>query len=210
MMKMAAFISTFTLLLLAHCGSGEIDIAIGDCAGQPGCIAATLPVSAETSSNDTVPLPDATAGAAAPVTVRFVADRLSLRENIGQAVVLVWLSAIAPADVTVQVLAGGTAQPGIDYTWSDPTVTIPQGEIVRSVIVPIIDNEQVDEGRTLQLFLSMPQGALLADPAALTMTIQDDENGTPSLLLPVNAARALAAANGSVDFGGGSCGLLLP
>lgn len=188
---------------LSACGAGELEVRLGDCAG---CISIDTSDNPLTVSNET-PLPDTTA----LPTVRFAASRATVHEQIGEALLLVALSKLTDHDVTVQVFTGGDDLDGlVDPLAVPPAVTIPAGEIIRSIAVPLIDNSAADGTRTLQLFLSAPQGATLADPARLTLTVRDNDGAAePVHVLSANTAQAFANSTAALG-GGGGCSLVNP
>ena len=79
--------------------------------------------------------------------------------------------------------ADGTATAGSDYTTTSGTLTFDTGETSKTVQVPIIDDTAEDDGETLKLVLSNPQGAEIADSEA-TGTIRNSEANTAPTGLP--------------------------
>jgi len=72
----------------------------------------------------------------------------------------------------------GTATQRSDYTTTSGTLTFAAGEGLKSFPVLIIDNAYVDGTRTVNLTLSSPVGAALANPASGVLNIADNDSGT--------------------------------
>ena len=80
----------------------------------------------------------------------------------------VTLSRAASSTVTVDYAsANGTATAGSDYTATSGTLTFAAGETQKTVPVPVLDDAIDDDGETLTLTLSNPNGAWLADATGI-------------------------------------------
>ena len=80
----------------------------------------------------------------------------------------VTLSRAASSTVTVDYAsANGTAMAGSDYTAISGTLTFAAGETQKTVAVPVLDDAIDDDGETLTLTLSNPNGAWLADATGI-------------------------------------------
>ena len=78
--------------------------------------------------------------------------------------------------VDYSVIPGGTAIPGVDYVPVGGTLTFPEGETLRSFVVPVIDDTLVRPDRTVQLTLSNAVGGAALDipPTALLRIVEND------------------------------------
>ena len=89
---------------------------------------------------------------------------------------------LAPASgrtVTVRyATADATATAGADYTALDATLTFPAGSTVRSIAVPVVDDQDAEDTETLTVSLSNPQGAVVS-AATATGTVSDDGDVPP-------------------------------
>lgn len=76
-------------------------------------------------------------------------------------------------NVTVQFATQpGTAVPGVNYTTVNTTATFAPGEVVQTVLVPIIDDFQITSNKTINLVLSNPSApAILGDQTNAVLTI---------------------------------------
>lgn len=70
---------------------------------------------------------------------------------------------------------GGTATAGTDYTATSGTVNFANGEISKTIFVPVIDDAVFEGNETLNLTLSNPNGAILSTPASAVLTITENE-----------------------------------
>ncbi len=69
-----------------------------------------------------------------------------------------------------------TADISIDFTPTSGTLTIPVGELIGTINVPIINDEFVEGDETFKVILSNPFNATIEDKEGIG-TILDDENG---------------------------------
>ncbi|RME40041.1 MAG: retention module-containing protein, partial [Deltaproteobacteria bacterium] len=84
-----------------------------------------------------------------------------------------------PATTPVSVVyttAGQSATSGTDFAPATGTVTFAPGETVKTIQVPVANDIWAEGAETLQLQLSNPVGATIADPST-TGTIVDEPNG---------------------------------
>ena len=70
--------------------------------------------------------------------------------------------------------ANGTTTAGEDYTASSGTLTFNPGETVKTISIPVLEDDASDGEETLTLTLSNPAGVELTDSEA-TGTIRDGE-----------------------------------
>ena len=96
---------------------------------------------------------------------------------------LAFVVTLAPAGTTAVTVdyatADGTATQGDDYTATSGTLTFAPGETTKTITVPIVDDDEEDDGETLTLTLSNTVGAELTDAQA-TGTIRTTEEVTTS------------------------------
>ena len=107
----------------------------------------------------------------------------------------VTLAPAAATEVTVNyATADGSATAPADYTSTSSTLTFEPGQTSRTVEVPIVDDDEEDDGETFTLTLSDPSSAVLADAEA-TGTIRNTEAA------PLTAEfRGLPDAHGGAAF----------
>ncbi len=135
---------------------------------------------------------------AAPGQLFFTATNFSANEGDGNAYLTVvrtnGSSGIVSASVNVVPL---TALPGLNYTAPNSTITFGNGETVKNVVVPLVDNNVVQGPVQLALFLSNPTGgATLTDPTNTALTIVDNDTGYAFL----NATNIVRETNGVVPI----------
>jgi uncharacterized delta-60 repeat protein len=117
---------------------------------------------------------------ASPSELQFTSAQLTVNENGGSVQVTVTRTGDASAAVSVGVaVAGGTAVPGVDFTFTAPTLQWGAGDSSpKSFTIPILNDGTVDGNQTIVLQLQDPTGgATLGDPVTATVTI--DETNTP-------------------------------
>ena len=78
----------------------------------------------------------------------------------------------ATTAVAVPWTIAGTATPGVDYTSSRSSLTIPVGQSTSRITVPTVDDGFADAGETLALTLGTPTGGG-GPPAALTVGMRE-------------------------------------
>ncbi len=107
-------------------------------------------------------------------SVQFSSATYSVDEDAGEAVITATLSAATSNPVTVDYAsAAGTATAGDDYTDVSGTLTIPAGETSATFSIPIVDDGVEEPDETVDLTLSSPTNAFLADPYEAVLTIVD-------------------------------------
>jgi hypothetical protein len=111
-------------------------------------------------------------------TVSFSSDNYSVAEGDGTATITATLSAVSGVTATVEyATADGTATAGEDYTSTLGTLIFAPGTVTETFEVPIIDDDQFNEGdETVALSLANPVGAI-PDPEgdSATLTITEDD-----------------------------------
>ncbi|SHO67271.1 chitinase [Pseudoxanthobacter soli DSM 19599] len=93
----------------------------------------------------------------------------------------VTLSAASASQVMVHYATGnGTATAGSDYTALSGMLTFAPGEISKVVRVPVTGDTAVEANETLNLTLSSPSGATIADGSAVGTIVNDDTATSPA------------------------------
>ena len=109
-------------------------------------------------------------------TVQFSAATYSVAEDGGSATITVQLAGEPQAAITVDyATSSGTATLGVDYTAASGTLTFNPGEIAKTFIVPILDDNVVEAPETINLTLSNPTNASLGTNSTAVLTIADNE-----------------------------------
>ena len=108
------------------------------------------------------------------------------------------LSRDAIGDVSVDyATGGGTATAGEDYTEQSGTLTFTAGERTKTVTVPLLDDDEVEDTETFTLTLSSASNGVLEDAEA-TGTILDTD--TPPEPLTVSADSVPQSHDGETGF----------
>lgn len=131
---------------------------------------ATDPNTSNNSDSET------TAVTALPSVV-FGAATARVGESAGSASISVRLSAASQQQVTVQyATSNGSATAPDDYTATSGTLVFGAGQTAGTISVPIVADTLAEGNETLHLALSAPNGATLGAPAAVTLTLADDDS----------------------------------
>ncbi len=117
------------------------------------------------------------APAAAQKTVHFSASTYGVSEGAGRAYIkIVRSSDNGPATVQFSTSAG-TATAGLDYTSVNRSVEFLNGQLARTVAVPIINDATPEADEVLKVALGEPlKGVTLGSPSTATLTIRDDDS----------------------------------
>ena len=108
-------------------------------------------------------------------TAQFSAASYGVSEGGGSASITVTRSGNTSGASTIEfATSDGTAKQRVDYITNAGTLSFAAGETSKTLIVLVIDNGYVDGDRTLNINLSNPSGASLANPTT-TLTIQDND-----------------------------------
>jgi len=81
----------------------------------------------------------------------------------------------------------GSASQRSDYTAISGTLTFAPQESSKTITIPLSDDSLVEGDETFTVTLSNPVNALMGNPTAVVVTIQDDDTATPTVN-PVDAA----------------------
>jgi hypothetical protein len=152
-----------------------------------------------------------TIGVAAGV-LQLSASSYSVAESGGTATIIITRTGGSGGAVGVTVAtSNGTATAGTDYTTVNQVVTFANGEINKTVTIPILSDTLVEGNETVTVTLSSPTGgAALGTPTTAVLTITDDDAnpvatvttltpssataGDPALTLTVNGTSFVSGA----------------
>lgn len=126
-----------------------------------------------TPSSATVTIVDNDAG------IFFSSAAYSVNENGTNAAITVIRTNATSGTVSVNfATTDETATAGADYQATSATLVFTNGETMKTILIPIIDDVGVEGDETLTLSLSNPTGgAQLGDPITATLTIVDNDAG---------------------------------
>jgi hypothetical protein len=115
----------------------------------------------------------------APGQFVFASTNYYVAENAGRALVTIVRTNGHSGLVQVNfATSNGSALAGIDYVPTNGTLTFADGVTVATFTVPIIDNNVVQNPRSLNITLSNPQGGATIGPATIApVTILDNDIG---------------------------------
>lgn len=112
----------------------------------------------------------------APPTVQFHRTAYSVNEDMGNASIVVILSAVSSQTITVGVdTSDGSATASDDYTNTSVILTFLPGQISQIVDISIIDDTSEEGSETLSVVLSNPVNAIIGANDTATLTIVDDD-----------------------------------
>lgn len=129
-----------------------------------------------------------------PGSLAFASAAYAIEENAGPARITVTRSGGSSGVVGATYLASsGSATAGDDFPASSGTLIFNDGEISKSILIPIFDDTLKETNESFRITLSNPTGgATLASPAETTVTILDNDAS------PVNPAPVIPALE-SID-----------
>ncbi len=111
-----------------------------------------------------------------PPSVSFSSDSYSLTEEDGPATITVTLGQESGQIVTVVYDTNdGTAIAGEDYSSAGGTLVFDPGDTIQTFDVTITADTKDEIDETVNLMLHSPGNAILTDPSAATLTIQDND-----------------------------------
>jgi hypothetical protein len=118
----------------------------------------------------------------APSSVSFSTTSYSVNEDGGSATITVARSGNSSVAATVDYATGnGTALAGADYASASGTLSWAAGDSApKTFTVALTNDTDVEGDETVGLLLSNPIGAVLGSPANATLTVTDNDTGTPS------------------------------
>jgi len=123
-------------------------------------------------SNTTVTISSSLAG------ISFVTATNTLPENSGVVSLAVQRLYNTNSTVTVQyITVNGTARASTNYTYTSGTLTFTNGEVLKSVSIPLIDYTNITGNLYFSVSLTNPVGAQLLSPSNSVVVLQDAETG---------------------------------
>ena len=123
-------------------------------------------------SNATVTISSSLAG------ISFVTATTTLSENSGVVSLSVQRLYNTNSAVSVQYFTvNGTARATTNYTYTSGTLTFTNGEVLKSVSIPLIDDTNVTGDLKFSVGLTNPVGAQLLSPSNSVVVLQDADAG---------------------------------
>ena len=132
-----------------------------------------------------------------------VADASGVEDDVGNLSFVVTLDAAGVGATTMDyATADGTATAGSDYTEMSGSLTFAQGDLQKTIAVPVLADSAAEDDESLTLTLSNAANGVLRDREAAGTIFDDDATLTV-------VGQAVPEAHGSVEFtltleGGGS------
>jgi hypothetical protein len=126
------------------------------------------------------------------VRAMFFTAASVVEEDAGNAPLLI-AGLDRPATNTVTVnyaVTGGSAAAGADFNLPSGTLTFLPGEISKTIPVQIINDTAVEGDETIVVSLSSPTGADLGTVPAHTVTVRDNDTGTPEVVVAATDSTA--------------------
>ena len=148
--------------------------------------------------------------------VYLASTNVTAPEDAGFVEITAMISEISGQDVTVDfATADGTAMAGFDYTASGGTLTIPAGETVGAIMVPLIDDDDAEGNEAFNMELTTPI-AMGATLCIVAFRARQDQRclracffcGTRPEIHTFNAFAELfkdLLSAGGAEFGGRGC-----
>ncbi|WP_428380426.1 choice-of-anchor D domain-containing protein [Nevskia ramosa] len=184
-------------LVLAAGSSCTIDVSFAPTA--TGSRSGTLSVSSSAASSPTLASLSGTGGTASnkPMRLALAAASITVKEGAGSAVFEVNRSGSFDGAVSVRyATADGSAIAGQDYTAASGTLSWAPGDsAAKTITVPLIDDQNVEDKESFTLSLSAPTGNAILGRASSTANIVDDDKA---------GALAFSASAVSVDENAGT------
>ncbi|MFQ3662549.1 MAG: Calx-beta domain-containing protein, partial [Chloroflexaceae bacterium] len=121
------------------------------------------------------------------VPASFVQAESVVREDAGEARLAVRLIQTLTYTVTVGYETfPGTATPDQDYTPVSGVLTFAPGDLVQTIVLPVLDNDSADEERyeTVQVLLRAGESTVPGSPAVATVLIEEDGTLSPLEVAP--------------------------
>jgi uncharacterized delta-60 repeat protein len=110
--------------------------------------------------------------------IEFAAATNTIPENSGYVSVIITrlynTNAVVSANYTT---VDGTALAGVNYTASSGTLTFTNGEVLKSLTIPVLDDTNVTGDLNFGVSLSNPVGAQLLAPSNTVVVVQDADAG---------------------------------
>lgn len=115
-------------------------------------------------------------------TVNYSVRSQSVAETASQVTVSLALSGVGSAEGTVEAyVSSGSAQSGIDYTFTPTTLTIPAGAVATPITfnIPILNDDAAESDEYFVLRFRNAQGVQLAVGASVVIYIRDNDTKKP-------------------------------
>jgi hypothetical protein len=121
---------------------------------------------------------------ALPGKLQFGAPKYIVSEGVSLAAIEVTRTGGSKGRVTVQYFTwNGTARAGYDYQRTRGTLVFEDGEISKTIFVPVIDDLKREANETLRLYLTRPTGKATLGPVRSALIVLID-NDAPAGALP--------------------------
>lgn len=134
-----------------------------------------------------------------PATLSFVFSTAAVSESAGSVTIQVTRGGDPNAEVSVSyATADGTALAGSDYSAATGTLNFAAGVLSRTIVVPILDDSVVENGKEFSVVLSQPVGGVLGATTLLTVTILNDDLPPPAIALSQAALTVSEAAGQAI------------
>ena len=119
-----------------------------------------------------------------------VADT-AVNENNPDVGVVVSVSQASTEDISFQIMTvNNSAVAGLDYTTVNKIQTIPAGELQTTVLIPLINDNEIETTESFRVVLSNAINARITDGNG-SVTIMDDDTGTMLPILSIADASAV-------------------
>ncbi|HEY2971031.1 MAG TPA: PQQ-dependent sugar dehydrogenase [Pyrinomonadaceae bacterium] len=131
-------------------------------------------------------------------SIQFSATGYTVSESEASLTVAVTRIGNTQSSVTMNYATmNGSASAPDDYVTSSGTLQFTAGETVKYFVIPIVDDQNVEEAESFNLVVSLPSaGAMQGSPFTATVNILDDDR--PLVLTEDNTARAIALSSVSM------------
>ena len=132
-------------------------------------------------------------------TPTLAINDVSVNEAAGTMTFTVTLSAASGQTVSVNYgTSNGTATAGSDYTAASGTLTFTPGVVTQTITVPITNDTATESSETLNVTLSTPVNATIADASGVGTIVDND--APPVLDLDANNSSGAAGANYTTSY----------
>ncbi len=96
--------------------------------------------------------------------------------------------------LTVNYTVSGTAQPGADYLALGTSLTFAAGALTTNLSIVPLDDPDLEGNESVRLTLGAGSGYVVGTPASATVTIFDEDNDAPTVMITSPAEGALFTA----------------
>ena len=109
---------------------------------------------------------------------------------------------IAAEQVTVEVVTGGTATAGADYTGVPETLTFAAGEGSKTITVAVVDDADYELDETVEVELSnqKPTGSVAIETGKAMVTIEDNDDPPALSISRTSVAEGAAGTTSKLTF----------